>query len=147
MSPLIRPMRDSRRRRNDMERNTLKKMAGMALLCAGLLCGEVNPVHAGADNFQTPENSSPQQLVEGMSGKMVRGVTNVATGWLEFPMQIYLTIKNEGVTKGLTVGPLKGLGMTLVRTVTGAAETTTFFLAYPGFYDPYFEPEFAWEEE
>lgn len=128
-----------------MNRNTLKKMAGTALLCAGLLCGEAAPVRA--DTFQTIESSSPQQVVDGMSGKMVRGLTNVATGWLEFPMQIYLTFKNEGVTKGLTVGPLKGIGMTLVRTVTGAAETTTFFLAYPGFYDPYFEPEYAWEEE
>jgi putative exosortase-associated protein (TIGR04073 family) len=128
-----------------MNRNTLKKMAGTALLCAGLLCGEASP--GRADTFQTIESSSPQQVVDGMSGKMVRGLTNVATGWLEFPMQIYLTFKNEGVAKGLTVGPLKGLGMTLVRTVTGAAETTTFFLAYPGFYDPYFEPEYAWEEE
>lgn len=128
-----------------MNRNTLKKMAGTALLCAGFLCGEAAPVRA--DTFQTIESSSPQQVVDGMSGKMVRGLTNVATGWLEFPMQIYLTFKNEGVTKGLTVGPLKGIGMTLVRTVTGAAETTTFFLAYPGFYDPYFEPEYAWEEE
>ncbi|WP_246525100.1 exosortase system-associated protein, TIGR04073 family [Geomobilimonas luticola] len=128
-----------------MNRHALKKMAGVALLCGGLLCGQA--LSARADNFQTVESSSPQQVVGSMSGKMVRGITNVATGWLEFPMQIYLTFKNEGVTKGLTVGPLKGLGMTLVRTVTGAAETTTFFLAYPGFYDPYFEPEFAWEEE
>ncbi len=127
-----------------MGRHALKK-AGIALLCAGLLSGGVLP--AFADDFKTLESSSPQQVMEGMSGKMVRGVANVATGWLEFPMQIYLTFKNEGVAKGLTLGPLKGVGMTLVRTVTGAAETTTFFLAYPGFYDPYFEPEFAWEEE
>ena len=121
------------------------KKTGIALLCAGILGGGVSS--AFADDFQTLESSSPQRVVEGMSGKMVRGVTNIATGWLEFPMQIYLTFKNDGIAKGLTLGPLKGVGMTVVRTVTGAAETTTFFLAYPGFYDPYFEPEFAWEEE
>ena len=135
---------NSPHRQIDMGLYALKK-AGIALLCAGILGGGVSL--AFADDFQTLESSSPQRVVEGMSGKMVRGVTNVATGWLEFPMQIYLTFKNDGIAKGLTLGPLKGVGMTVVRTVTGAAETTTFFLAYPGFYDPYFEPEFAWEEE
>jgi len=130
-----------------MDLRTVKYMVGVVALSGGLLCTSVNPACATGDKFQTVENSSPQQVVEAMSGKILRGVTNVATGWVEFPLQIYLTYKNEGPAKGLTIGPLKGIGMTLVRTVTGAAETATFFLAYPGFYDPYFEPEYVWEEE
>ena len=117
----------------------------IAALLGVLVLGQHTRAWAGST--QTIEDASAQEVVDAMAHKAVRGIANTTTGWLEFPMQIYLTIKNEGVTKGLTVGPLKGLGMTLVRTVTGAAETTTFFLAYPGFYDPYFEPEFAWEEE
>jgi putative exosortase-associated protein (TIGR04073 family) len=45
------------------------------------------------------------------------------------------------------VGPLKGIGMTVVRTVAGAGETATFYLAYPGFYDPYFDPAYVWQKE
>jgi hypothetical protein len=37
--------------------------------------------------------------------------------------------------------------MMLVRTVAGAGELLTFFVAYPGFYDPYFDPGFVWEKE
>ncbi len=100
-----------------------------------------------ADNYQTIEGSSPQEVVDGMASKAVRGLANVTTGWLEFPKQIYTTCKEDGVAKGVFVGPLKGVGMTLVRTVAGVAEFTTFFIAYPGFYDPYFDPSFVWQKE
>lgn len=102
---------------------------------------KTNPTH------QTIENSSPQEIAGGMGLKMARGVANTATGWLELPKQIYLTYNEDGAARGILVGPLKGLGMTLVRTVSGAAEVLTFFSAYPGFYDPYFDPAFVWQEE
>lgn len=96
---------------------------------------------------QTIENSSPQEIVDAMANKAVRGVANVTTGWLELPKQIYLTYKEDGVVKGVVVGPLKGVGMTLVRTVSGLCETVTFFVAFPGFYDPYVEPPYVWQKE
>ena len=52
-----------------------------------------------------------------------------------------------GVAKGIFVGPLRGLGMTLVRTVSGAGETLTFMIPFPGFFDPYFEPAYVWQKE
>lgn len=93
------------------------------------------------------ESASPQEVVDGMANKLVRGVANVATGWFEFPKQIYLTCRDDGAAKCVTVGPLKGIGMTLVRTVAGVGETATFFLAYPGFYDPFLDPGYAWQKE
>jgi putative exosortase-associated protein (TIGR04073 family) len=96
---------------------------------------------------QTVEDSSPQEIVDGMANKAVRGVANVATGWLEFPKQIYQTYKEDGVAKSIFVGPLKGLGMTLVRTGAGFGEVLTFYLAYPGFYSPYVEPAYVWQKE
>lgn len=93
------------------------------------------------------ESSSPQETVDAMANKAVRGVANVATGWLEFPKQIVTTYKEDGLGKGMTVGPLKGLGMTLVRTVAGAIETVTFFIAFPGFYDPLVQPDYVWQKE
>jgi putative exosortase-associated protein (TIGR04073 family) len=117
----------------------------MALLVWGIMVTGLLDT-ALADRYRTIEDSSPQEVVDGMANKLVRGVANVATGWLEFPKQIYLTFKEEGVAKGLTVGPLKGVGMTLVRTVSGAGEAVTFFVAYPGFYDPYFDPPYVWQK-
>ena len=102
---------------------------------------------AGADSYRTIENSSPQEVVDGMMTKAGRGLANVTTGWLELPKQIYTTSKEDGIAKGILVGPLKGLGMTLVRTVAGVGEFMTFFVAYPGFYDPFFDPAYVWEKE
>lgn len=82
-----------------------------------------------------------------MANKAVRGVANVTMGWLEFPKQIVYTYREDGLGKGMTVGPLKGLGMTLVRTVAGAVETLTFFIAFPGFYDPLVQPDYVWQKE
>jgi len=100
-----------------------------------------------ATDTRTIDDASPQEVVDGMANKIARGVTNIATGWLEFPKQIYTTCKEEGIARGLTVGPIKGIGMTLVRTVSGAGEALTFFVAYPGFYDPLFDPPYVWQNE
>jgi len=121
-----------------------------ALFSAALiLCTLGGPLSTGArgESYRTIENSSPQEIVGGMGSKMARGVANTATGWLEFPKQIYLTCNEDGAARGIFVGPLKGLGMTFVRTVSGAAEFLTFFSAYPGFYAPYFDPAFVWQKE
>nr|WP_088536886.1 exosortase system-associated protein, TIGR04073 family [Geobacter sp. DSM 9736] len=107
----------------------------------------VGQAEQGWCSTQTIENSSPQEIVDGMANKAVRGIANVGTGWIEFPKQIYLTYKEDGVVKGMFVGPLKGVGMTLVRTAAGFGETLTFFLAYPGFYSPYVEPAYVWQKE
>lgn len=100
-----------------------------------------------AAGIQTIDNAGPQEVVNGMANKLARGVTNVATGWLEFPKQIQMTYQEEGLAKAATVGPLKGIGMTLVRTASGAAEALTFFVAYPTFFEPYFDPAYVWQKE
>ena len=111
------------------------------------LCTLGTEQQAQAKGTQTIDDASPQEVVDGMANKIARGVANIATGWLEFPKQISITCKEEGYAKGLTVGPVKGLGMTLVRTVSGVGETVTFFIAYPGFYDPLFDPSYVWQKE
>jgi putative exosortase-associated protein (TIGR04073 family) len=117
---------------------------------AALICSLATLILAGgacAGPYKNIENSSPQEIVDGMSSKATRGIANVATGWLEFPKQIYLTSQEDGAVRGVFVGPFKGIGMTLVRTVSGAAEFLTFFSAYPNFYAPYFEPPYVWQKE
>lgn len=82
-----------------------------------------------------------------MGTKLVRGIANFATGWVEFPKQIYLKTSEEGWAEGLTVGPFKGLFMMVVRTGAGALEILTFPVPYPGFYEPYFDPPYVWQKE
>lgn len=105
-----------------------------------------NMAHAGGA-YRTADDSSAQTVVSEMANKAVRGVANVTTGWLEIPKQISVSFCEDGPVQGVFVGPLKGIGMTVVRTVAGAGELVTFFLPFPGFYDPYFEPAFVWQKE
>ncbi len=123
----------------------IKRPLCAVLICCAVIIGQVGV--AGADNYQTIDDSSPQEVVDGMATKAVRGLANVTTGWLELPKQIYVTYQEDGAAKAIFVGPLKGVGMTLVRTVSGVAEFATFFVAYPGFYDTYFDPAFVWQKE
>ena len=82
-----------------------------------------------------------------MGNKAARGIANVATGWLELPKQIYTTSKEEGTVKGIFIGPLRGIGMMLIREFSGVAEFATFFVSFPGFYSPYLEPAYVWQKE
>jgi len=116
----------------------------VAMLLAVLL---FIPALAQADRYKSVENSTPQEIADGMGTKLTRGVANVTTGWGEIPKQIYYTTKQDGWAKGLIVGPFKGIVMTLVRTASGLGEVVTFFVPYPGFYDPYFDPAYVWQKE
>lgn len=116
----------------------------IVLLCA--MCLLCKAPGAKANDFLEVEDASPQEIVDGMANKLARGTANVATGWLELPKQIVVTSRKEGVAKGATIGLVKGIGMTLFRTVSGVGETLTFFIAYPGFYQPLFDPPYVWNK-
>jgi putative exosortase-associated protein (TIGR04073 family) len=74
-----------------------------------------------------------------MPTKLLRGVTNVLTGWLEFPRSIYVTTRDNGPLQGLIIGPARGIFATAGRTLTGAVEAATFMIPAPGFYSPLLE--------
>ena len=123
----------------------IKSVVSTVLFCSVLIGSCCSGALAGT--YNTLENSSPQEIVNGMGNKAGRGIANVATGWLEFPKQIYVTSKEDGAASGIFIGPLKGIGMTVVRTFSGFAEFATFFVAYPRFYSPYFDPAYVWQKE
>jgi len=121
-----------------------QKIGSVVVLCligVVLVCGS-----ARADQYRSVDDASAEEVVSGMSNKAARGLVNVATGWLEFPRQIYTTYQNQGAVKGCLVGPFMGIGMMVARTAAGALELFTFYLAYPGFYDPYLEPQYVWDD-
>ena len=122
----------------------LAKLCLVTLLAALWLA---SPFAAEASSYKNVDTASPQDIVDGMANKGVRGVANILTGWIELPKQIYITGEKDGWLKGSVIGPLKGIGMTVVRTVSGAGELVTFFVAYPGFYDPWIEPRYVWMKE
>ena len=124
-------------------------MRGKAACVFVVLCSLVifQVFTAFADELKTVENSSAQEVVSGMAGKAGRGVANLATGWLEFPKQIYETAAQDGTAQAIFLGPLKGIGMTVLRTLAGAGELATFFVPFPGFYDPYIDPPYIWQKE
>lgn len=124
-------------------RCVLVALVGAVLLVAALQ----RQALAQDQDFRTIEDSSAQEVVDGMANKLVRGIANIGTGWLELPKQVYLTSKEEGKVKGATVGPVKGIGMALVRTVAGVGEVFTFMLPFPGFYSPYIDPPYVWQKE
>ncbi|MDD4202654.1 MAG: exosortase system-associated protein, TIGR04073 family [Candidatus Omnitrophica bacterium] len=75
--------------------------------------------------------------------KLLRGLANVVTGWVELPKNIYDQSVEENVLSGLTVGLAKGVGMTIVRTGAGVYETVTFPFPIPEDYAPVLEPEYV----
>lgn len=109
-------------------------VAGLPLL---LLCIFTVPSFA-------QEAQQPEAIAEKMSYKLVRGVTNVVTGVVEIPKQSYLTVRDRGKI-GYAVGPIKGVGMALYRTLLGAVETVFFMVPQPGYYDSMVNPEYVWQ--
>lgn len=90
---------------------------------------------------------APEHQTDQMGVKMVRGITNVATGWGEFYRQIYRSYKEDGVWLALPYGLARGLAMTFLRTLYGAAETVFFFIPFDGGYNSALNPAFVWEKE
>lgn len=90
------------------------------------------------------EEKKPEAVVEKMSVKFVRGITNMMTSVVELPKQTYLMARDEGAV-GYVVGPLKGIGMIVIRALGGAAETAFFLVPQPGYYDPVLDPAYVWQ--
>lgn len=88
-----------------------------------------------------------QAYAQDAGKKLLRGVGNVLTGWVEIPKNIYDESVKTNVLVGLTWGTLKGAGWTVVRTVAGAYETVTFPFPIPESYKPIVEPEYVFSKE
>lgn len=82
-----------------------------------------------------------------MARKLGRGIGNILTGWIEVPKNIYDTSVESNILAGLTLGTVKGVGKTVMRTAVGVYETATFPFPMPESYKPIVEPEFVMESE
>jgi len=75
--------------------------------------------------------------------KILSGVTNVATGWMELPKNIGIwNQKNNNMLSDFIEGVLWGAVHTAGRTASGAVDLATFWL--PTFPTP--SPTFVWDD-
>lgn len=88
------------------------------------------------------EQSTIQSYPAAASGKLVNGIANAATGFVELPKNIILTSQQEGAAYGLTVGLLTGILHTIGRTVFGALDAVTFLIPT----QPTVRPPYIWQD-
>ncbi len=75
--------------------------------------------------------------------KILSGVANMATGWMELPKNISIwNQKNNNMLSDFTEGVLWGVVHTAGRTASGAVDLATFWL--PTFPTP--SPIFVWDD-
>lgn len=82
----------------------------------------VSQVHAS-------EEITPNIYMNRAGTKILSGVINVATGWLELPKNISLwNQKEENILQGTAGGILWGIVHTASRTASGAIDLVTFWI-------------------
>lgn len=84
-------------------------------------------------NFRPDEPMGYENYWNCISRKLGRGISNVAFGALEVPLEIYAVRFEEGGIAGLTFGTIKGVGYFVAREVVGLVDIVTFFTPLPGF--------------
>ena len=84
---------------------------------------------------------------KGPGDKLVRGVGNVLSGWLEIPLNIdreWAASKNMGI--GIFTGGVKGLVLGFARTCSGFWDALTFPVAVPENYEPFYSPDYVFDK-
>ncbi|MCC6917399.1 exosortase system-associated protein, TIGR04073 family [Nitrosomonas sp.] len=76
----------------------------------------------------TAQHNMVQSYPVTASEKLVNGITNAATGFVELPKTIILTSRRDGAAYGLTIGFVTGIMHTIGRTVFGVLDAATFFI-------------------
>jgi len=75
--------------------------------------------------------------------KLMRGVSNILTGWVEIPKNMIDVSRDENILVGMTVGLGKGLGKGVLRTGAGVYDGVTFPFPMPEHYEPILEPAYV----
>jgi len=98
--------------------NTLIKISSILLI----LLFSASQVHA-------TEDITANVYMHRAGTKILSGVVNVATGWIELPKNISLwNQKDENILEGTAEGILWGIVHTASRTASGAIDLVTFWI-------------------
>ncbi len=82
----------------------------------------------------------------GAAVKLLRGVVNAATGWVEIPKQMSVVWQESGPGPGMSWGLIKGIGFAAARSVVGGYEIATFPMPIPDGYRPIMQPEYVFSD-
>lgn len=74
--------------------------------------------------------------------KFQRGLLNIALSPVEVSHELDKEKKRDTFLPSWMLGTLRGSFFAAGRALTGALETVTFFIPFPGHYGPIIEPEF-----
>lgn len=89
------------------------------------------------------ENITPDIYFNRAGTKIVSGIANAATGWMELPKNLAIwNEKDDQIVIGTIDGLLWGMFHTAARTANGAIDLATFWL--PTYPSP--NPVFIWED-
>ena len=84
------------------------------LMAIGVLFSSSGMYASEDTNLQTPEKKAGE------------GVSNIALGWTELPLQIVNKTKESGPITGLFTGIFEGAYKAVARTTSGVAQLATF---------------------
>ena len=77
-----------------------------------------------------------------VGNKLVRGLANAVTGFIEIPREIGVVTHQHGIIHGATIGLVKGVAYAVGRHLTGAFDIAFFFVPSRSITDP----EFVWDK-
>lgn len=82
-----------------------------------------------ASHVHATENVTANVYMHRAGTKILSGIVNVATGWMELPKNISLwNQKDENILEGTAEGILWGIVHTASRTASGAIDLVTFWI-------------------
>jgi putative exosortase-associated protein (TIGR04073 family) len=83
---------------------------------------------------------------KGPGDKLVRGVANIFSGWLEIPQTIGEEWKaSNNMAVGVVAGAIKGTVHTVCRFASGIWDVFTFPIAVPDNYEPIYSPDYVYQ--
>ena len=83
---------------------------------------------------------------KGPGDKLVRGIANILSGWVEIPQTIDEEWKiSKNPATGIFAGFFKGLAFTAGRMASGVWDVVTFPAAAPRNYEPLFKPDYVFD--
>ncbi|MFA5156978.1 MAG: exosortase system-associated protein, TIGR04073 family [Candidatus Omnitrophota bacterium] len=119
----------------------MKKLVVILCAAAMLACALTAGVFADdtipANNLDTRTMTVERTPIN----KLVRGVVNCLTFFVEFPASICDVGKRKGLLAGCTLGVADGLVTSVARLGTGLFDTVTFVI--PPYDKPLLKPEYA----
>lgn len=123
-----------------------KAVAAAMLAALVLLSQPMAWALTAGESADQSASQSEDDYWAGAGHKLVRGLANAGTGWMEAFRQPIVQSEKGGFWGGVA-GFFIGLGAVGARTIVGAYDFVTFAVPAPEKFQPLMQPEFVWQPE